>query len=576
MSACASIQSLNPEQRAACECLKNVILTACPGSGKTRTVSYRLVYFQELYSESRRLHIAITYTNRAADEILSRIEMLNIDAENIWAGTIHQFCMQFIVRPYAMYADRLRRGYHIIDEYVQQEYLRESADNLGIKCNVWEYNKYPAIKRAYKQRLLKNREIDFDDILDISVEILEECPYVAENIAATISSIQVDEYQDTNERQYAILKMIVSKRPEIIISFIGDVNQAIYSSLGGVAKSAEEIKLLFGLDFEEAHLTGCYRSSQKIIDYYSHYAVEATSIVSLKPDSGCTGIITLNNSIHKDNLPAHIAEIIVSNLKKGIPEGEICVVAPQWALIFPLANQLRKILPTVSFDAPDITPFKYDAMNPFYLLAKLSFTKAGNNERVRKRYANEVIGILKNDYGISIKVNYDCYHLLEAINAVSKPPNADGIECYKKVVQRVLLSMHVQDENEPLLMEGYIQFLKKTEDRIQKHGLPSMCGDFFRCFEERKGVVVNTVHGIKGEEYETVIAFGMLNGYLPHWDDIFAADNRRIETAHRLLYVLCSRAKENLYLISETGRKTQKGSSYSMTNEIANIIWTYD
>ena len=104
-----SVQTLNSEQRIACECLNNIILTACPGSGKTRTVSHRLAYLQGVYSTSRRLHLAITYTNRAADEILERIETLNIDADNIWAGTIHQFCMQFIIRPYAMYSDRLHK-----------------------------------------------------------------------------------------------------------------------------------------------------------------------------------------------------------------------------------------------------------------------------------------------------------------------------------------------------------------------------------------------------------------------------------------------------------------------------------
>lgn len=571
-----SVQTLNSEQRIACECLNNIILTACPGSGKTRTVSHRLAYLQGVYSTSRRLHLAITYTNRAADEILERIETLNIDADNIWAGTIHQFCMQFIIRPYAMYSDRLHKGYRIIDEYVQREYMREEADNLGIRCDEWDYDKYPSIKRAYKQRLLRNKEIDFEDILDVSVKILQECPYVAENIAATIATIQVDEYQDTNERQYNILRMICDKRPQILISFIGDVNQAIYSSLGGVAKSAEEIRALFNLSFQELHLTGCYRSCQKIIDYYCNYAVEETEIFSLKSVTDGTGKVSLEKYVHKDNLPAFIADIIKQNLAQGIPESEICVVAPRWELILPMANNLRKELPNVRFDAPDITPFKYDPMNPFYLLAKLMFTRPGRNETVRKCYANEVIGILKNDYGINIRNNYDCYHLLEAVNSIQGLLGENGVEIYKKVVQKVFLSMRIQVQNETSLEEAYLQFLEKAKDRIQRYGLPSECKDFFKCFEEKNGVVVNTVHGVKGEEYETVIAFGMLNGYLPHWNDIFSPDHSREITAHKLLYVLCSRAKENLYLIGEKGRKTQRGFAYSLTDEIANVSWDYD
>ena len=475
-----------------------------------------------------------------------------------------------------MYSDRLHKGYRIIDEYIQREYMREEAGNLGIRCNEWDYDKYPSIKRAYKQRLLKNKEIDFEDILDISVKILEKCPFVAENIAATIATIQVDEYQDTNERQYNILQMICSKRPQILISFIGDVNQAIYGSLGGVAKTPDEIRALFNSDFQELHLTGCYRSCQKIINYYYNFAVKKTDIISLKSVSNGSGRVSLERFVHKDNLSTFIADIIKQNLAQGIPESEICVVAPQWALILPMANRLRKELPNVSFDAPDITPFKYDPMNPFYLLAKLTFSRPGRNETVRKRYANEVIGILRNEYGINIRTNYDCYHLLGAVNSIRRPLNDDGIDSYIKVVQKVMFSMHIQIEKEALLADAYMQFLEKARDRIQRYKLSSTCEDVYKCFEEKKGVVVNTVHGVKGEEYETVIAFGMLNGYLPNWNDIIASDNRRQITANKLLYVLCSRAKENLYLISETGRKTKRGFPYSTTDEITKVIWDYD
>ena len=88
--------------------------------------------------------------------------------------------------------------------------------------------------------------------------------------------------------------------------------------------------------------------------------------------------------------------------------------------------------------------------------------------------------------------------------------------------------------------------------------------------DHKEGIVMNVIHGIKGEEYHTVIGYGLLNGFLPHWDFIIEQklkSERRNEAMH-LLYVLCSRAKENLFLFSETGRKTQRGSMYSQTDEL--------
>ena len=80
------------------------LLTACPGSGKTRTLTHRLAYQVLRDQASKKIKIAITYTNRAAEEITNRLEGMNIDQSSIWAGTIHQFCMHFIIRPYAMYS----------------------------------------------------------------------------------------------------------------------------------------------------------------------------------------------------------------------------------------------------------------------------------------------------------------------------------------------------------------------------------------------------------------------------------------------------------------------------------------
>lgn len=103
------LNGLNPQQKQVCIDENNILLKACPGSGKTRTLTYKLAYLVQKYANSHKLIIAITYTNRAADEIKERLEKLDIPGNKIWVGTIHQFCLEFIIRPYTMYHKRLKK-----------------------------------------------------------------------------------------------------------------------------------------------------------------------------------------------------------------------------------------------------------------------------------------------------------------------------------------------------------------------------------------------------------------------------------------------------------------------------------
>lgn len=102
--------------------------------------------------------------------------------------------------------------------------------------------------------------------------------------------------------------------------------------------------------------------------------------------------------------------------------------------------------------------------------------------------------------------------------------------------------------------------------------------DVFRgFFKESSGVVVNSCHGVKGEEYETVIAFGLLRGLVPNWDVIINSSTRAATDAEsKMMYVIASRAKKNLYLISENGRKTQSRNAYETSYLLGNYDYVYD
>ena len=567
------LRGLSPEQESACKALENVLLTACPGSGKTRTLTRRLAYQAAKEPISKKQNIAITFTNRAADEIACRLDDMSIDLSNIWTGTIHQFCMRFIIRPYAMYSGRLSKGYTIIDEYTRNEYGRNLAKELGISLKYYDDPfQYSAVIKAYEDLLAANKEIDFDMILRFSDELLKLCPFICINIASVINSILVDEFQDTNELQYSILAKIYKTNKSISLMFVGDVNQAIYGSLGGVAKCKTELEDIYETIFKEKTLTGCYRSTERVVNLYKNFEVSQTGVCSVADIKDIAGIINYYRSVQVANLSTQIAKIISSELVSGTKAEEICVLAPQWTLLFSLSKSLRSQLPDVLFDAPDISPIKYDPLNPLFLLARLLFMPSGENVSLRKRIATEFISIIRDDLKIMVPAKVQNYDILSTVNHC-RTLDADGIACLKAAIERIFALLRIDVNKETTLSDLIERFFEKIDSRVKRYTIPTDYNSISKYFRDKCGVVISTIHGVKGEEYTTVIAASLLNGYLPHWDYIYQPEKqplRKIETL-KLLYVLCSRAKQNLYLFSETGRMTNSGNEYIPTDEMSLI-----
>jgi DNA helicase-2/ATP-dependent DNA helicase PcrA len=116
---------LNAEQEAAIAEERNVFLVACPGSGKTRTLTYKIASQLSTLESDKQWVVAITYTHRAADEIHERIENLGVDTSKLWIGTIHSFCLEWIIKPYAIYHDALKYGVRVINAHDTERLLTE-------------------------------------------------------------------------------------------------------------------------------------------------------------------------------------------------------------------------------------------------------------------------------------------------------------------------------------------------------------------------------------------------------------------------------------------------------------------
>ncbi|WP_415820514.1 UvrD-helicase domain-containing protein, partial [Listeria booriae] len=162
------LHDLNKEQKKIVRSLDNLYITACPGSGKTRVLTRKIAYQSVVNKNSTKKIVAITYTNRAAEEIKDRLDFLGIDSPSVWVGTIHQFCLEFVIYPFGMNLTRLSRGFNIVDSYTQNEYVEEILSQLNIEIQGYEKNninlslttewgvlekRFPEVTSMYHQKL---------------------------------------------------------------------------------------------------------------------------------------------------------------------------------------------------------------------------------------------------------------------------------------------------------------------------------------------------------------------------------------------------------------------------------------
>lgn len=587
---------LNHEQREAVDCDGDVVVTACPGSGKTRVLTARIIRGLDALESTRERVAALTFTNRAADEIRERLDQEGVPTNCLWTGTIHSFALEWILRPYAPYAETIRCGFTVADEYYCDRLLRNVRRQLGMsqyaEINT-AYRRDGCIENAnatamealalYKKDLRLAKLIDYDEVLYLAYRMLVDNTEIAANLGAIFRLFCVDEVQDIQDLQYAILSEVyrVSReQPELF--FVGDADQSIYESLGALTKSPEEIEAEFGIQaLQHFELVGNYRSTQRIIDYCRLFRPNVAQSDSRIENPSEHGLITFQNqTVHKDSISEHIARMVRAALNDGIPEDEICIVAPQWGHVRSLARQLVEALPDVSFDAPGLSPLYSVRDSVWYKLARLFLTQPVP-ERIRHRIrcANEVLLDLELLLGSEAPEPISsARRLLRMVNQLESAEN-DGMPYLRDVFTQFIGQCGIVIDAHKAVRESFDLFFEKAERNLEgaAGGMPASVESFRKIFSHPSGVVVNTCHGVKGEEFDTVIAFGLLNGFIPHWQVIrHGSPEEADQRESKLLYVIASRAKRQLFLIAESGRRTRTNNPYQTCPLLEATEFTYD
>jgi superfamily I DNA/RNA helicase len=585
-------EDLNDEQKVAVAFPHNLLLTACPGSGKTRVTTHKVAWEIENATSPRQKVVALTYTIRAAEEIERRLEQDNIDPSRFWAGNIHSFCLNWILRPYASFYEKTKRGFSIIDGVRSGDICKEICDTLGIDPKVlWDLktrinpdgtwmSTAPDMIRIldeYEKHLTDNRLVDFDRILSYAFDLLQRFPKIGKNLSSVFSVILVDEYQDTQELQYQIIFQI-SRNGEgkTRVCFLGDPDQAIYGSLGGVAKSKEEIEAGLGYKIHHRTLPGNYRSSQRIVNFYRNFQEQNLAIEARGKYAADEGSITFNETVHHKEIVSRLAGLIQTYQDRGISENEICVLVPQWYLVMSVASQLRQALPGISIDATGVGPMSGNRDNFFYKLTRLLLTEPSPKIYSRRvKWAVELIEELVHYYSDpTIEDSVTPKKFLKTCNGTSST-ETDVIDYLQDRFTQLLDQLGLP-KNQALTecRDSYIKGVQKKVDD-DRYALPKDIDTFRNFFKEAKGIVISSCHGVKGEEFEVVIAFGLVFGHLPHWSDYYSKETDHHDTAKKLLYVTCSRARRYLHLISEKGRG-KRPEGLEPTKQLIDLEYDYD
>jgi len=217
-----------------------------------------------------------------------------------------------------------------------------------------------------------------------------------------------------------------------------------------------------------------------------------------------------------------------------------------------MTRKLTSLFPEYKFNGPGLTPFSRDVDNFWYKVAKLILTEPSPQLYVRRsRWAKEIIDDL---HSANVATDITFRLILRNINTIkSSLVEQDGLTYLNVFFDALFSSIDIDFTLYPALSEHHKAFFESSEKRIIKITAENATYDgsvetFKKVFMPKSGITVSTIHGVKGTEFDTVIAYGLLDGFVPHFNEPSA------ESANKLIYVLSSRARKHLYLISEKDR----------------------
>lgn len=599
-----NIDNLNNKQKEAV--LYNegpLLILAGAGSGKTKVLTTKIAYLIEEKNVSPYEILAITFTNKASLEMKERItNLIGPVAKMIQISTFHSFGLK-LIRENASYL-----GYDanfsimdsddsltIIKKIMKDKNLDPKLYNpKAIKAKISScknemigedaYERYAVseyekvvleIYRTYQKKLKNSNAMDFDDLLNLPIELFKKHPSILEKYQNRFQYVLIDEYQDTNEPQYILSKMMSAKYKNICV--VGDDSQAIFSWRG-----ANYQKILnFEKDYQNAKvimLEQNYRSTKKILD-------AANCVIKNNKQRKDKNLWTENEEGEKIKYyrsydgkdEAHFVSHTISKLQEsGVSYEDIAVLYRTNAQSRTVEEELLK----------DNIPYHIVGGFSFYqrkeikdLLAYLKLIhNPKDNVSMLRAINTPKRGIgLKTIDNLTRKADLENISLFEAIDGGKEAAFKEIIEkliqvkeeiSLTELIEKVLDSSGLKQELESeksleadIRLENLEEFKSITMAFEAREGEISLEDFLFEVslvsdkdeYDENNGKVnLMTVHSVKGLEYDYVFIIGMEEGLFPHMNSLMEASE--LEEERRLCYVAITRAKKDLYILNARRR----------------------
>ena len=585
------------------------LIIAGAGSGKTKVLTHKIAYLMQEKNVLPWNILAITFTNKAANEMKERIVGLVGDAaQDIWMGTFHSICVRILRK----FIDRIgfESSFIIFDTSDQRTMIKGCLKDLNIDDKMFtdrsvqaeisnaknqmldpeQYSvqangdfrreKIATIYELYQKRLKENNAIDFDDIINYTIKILSENEDVLDYYANKFKYVLVDEYQDTNKAQFTLISLFASVHGNITV--VGDSDQSIYAFRGADISNI----LNFEKDFKNA------------------------KIIKLEQNYRCTGnILEAANSVIKNNESKYKKKLWTENEEGNLPkvysaeneydEGSFIVEQinrlrreeyfkySDFAILYRMNTQSRaiedilrredipyKIIGGLKFyerkEIKDIISYLRLIQNPSDNLSLkriinepkrgIGKTSLENIETLANQNSISMYEVIKNadQYGLN-RVFINSREFISVIEELrAKKDDLVISELIKQTLKKTGYTKALEDENTVEAenrienLEEFLTVAMEFEEESADNGLSeflegiTLSSDIDNMEETDETVTLMTLHSAKGLEFPVVFLVGMEEGIFPGYKSI--SEQKELEEERRLCYVGITRAKQYLFL----------------------------
>lgn len=622
------LSSLNDVQREAVQHTEGpLLILSGAGSGKTRVITHRVAYLIKHHRVSPFRILAVTFTNKAANEMKERLETLVGEgtSRNLWVATFHATCARILRRDIEQ-LDGFTRNFTIYDKGEQvtvvKDILRQhglddkqynprtihdlicKAKNKFIKPATYAntadgfYEKAVAkVYPMYQDTLRKNNALDFDDLLNFTVELFKKYPSVLEYYQERFEQVLVDEYQDTNRCQYELVRYLAGEKKNICV--VGDDDQSIYGFRGADIHNI--------LDFETNYpntrvlrLEQNYRSTQNILDaawsVVSNNKARKEKKIWTKNEAG--ELITCYEAMDERDEAGFVGTKIEDWHAEGVDYKDFAIFyrTNAQSRIFEealrAANIPYQIVGGLGFydrmEIKDLIAYLRVMCNPFDSLSLRRIINvpsrgigATSLERLMNFADTEGIPLIEAidrvddietiNSGIKGKIRrfakiFDEFdgndlpvdaleHVLDTTGYLENFKGQRTIEAQNRVenIEELRNAVHEYEftAEEPTLSD-YLENVALIAD------IDTMETDDNT--DETNIVTLMTLHSAKGLEFPFVFIVGMEEGYMPHKHSTNSEAD--LEEERRLCYVGITRAEEQLFLVHAQSRRSWSGAEY--------------